>query len=883
MSELKRTALYNRHNELGAQIVEFGGWEMPIKYKPGIINEHLATRRNAGIFDVSHMGRFIISGKDAVPFLQKVLTNNVAALDVGDAQYTIIPNDNGGAVDDAYLYYFEEGSYLLVVNASNRVKDWKHFQEYKGAFKDLEMEDLTEGMSMVSLQGPLSKEILQRLLEKGHLPEPLRNKLSIATIAGTEVRIARTGYTGEPICFELFVSSDKAESLWRSLEKEGAEPIGLGARDTLRLETGLPLYGHELGLDKDAKEIPIFAIALGRLAVSFSPFKGDFIGRKALERQFVSFQKIIKRDYSDTEGLPQRVKMLALEGRGLARDGSAVFYHGTQVGYMTSGTMVPYWLSEGVSITTEYSTDFAKRSIGLCLINSNIRKYDEVEVDIRGKRVKALIVPYHLQSEAAPYTQAITYEDLINEKKEMPASGEYLEKARTLLNKAVNNTKWRQEECINLIPSEQTASSAARMLSIMDPVNRYAEHKKVKAFKDAEVFYYQGTGFISEVEVLLEQELRKYLGCEEVETRLVSGQMANTAVFSAMLDFINRSDRKAEPRRMRSIMNNHIIRGGHLSAQPMGALRDFVARDPRTEQPAVVNFPVYPDNPYKLDVDAARILLEEYKPELIILGKSMILHKEPVTEFRRMIDEMELDTVLMYDMAHVLGLIGPNFQEPFKEGANIVTGSTHKTFYGTQRGIVGVNYSEEDINYPLWGAIERRSFPGSVSNHHLGTLVGLLMASYEMNAFKDEYQKKVIGNAKFFAASLKTCGLDVAGDSAISFTETHQVVVNVGYSKGPEIAQRLEENNIVVNYQATPEDEGFSASGALRLGVSEMTRFGMEEKDFSEIAQLMKDVVIDNMDVRDKVAALRSRFQDMRYCFRESDYDKLVQDLHKHL
>jgi aminomethyltransferase len=261
----------------------------------------------------------------------------------------------------------------------------------------------------------------------------------------------------------------------------------------------------------------------------------------------------------------------------------------------------------------------------------------------------------------------------------------------------------------------------------------------------------------------------------------------------------------------------------------------------------------------------------------------MILHKEPVAEFRRMIDEMELDTVLMYDMAHVLGLIGSYFQNPFEEGANIVTGSTHKTFFGTQRGIIGVNYVEEDIEYPLWDAIERRAFPGSVSNHHLGTLVGLLMASYELNTFKDEYQEKVIRNAKFFARALKDCGLDVAGDPEISFTETHQVVVKVGYSKGPEIARRLEENSIIVNYQATPEDEGFSASGALRLGVSEMTRFGMEEHDFVEVAQLMKEVIVDNIDVNERVALLRSRFQEMRYCFSDSEIEGLVQELHNHL
>ncbi|GAF91024.1 unnamed protein product, partial [marine sediment metagenome] len=277
-----------------------------------------------------------------------------------------------------------------------------------------------------------------------------------------------------------------------------------------------------------------------------------------------------------------------------------------------------------------------------------------------------------------------------------------------------------------------------------------AEHRKLEAFYDADIFYYQGTRFIREVERLLEGEMLKFLGCEEVETRLISGQMANTAVFSAMVDYINRADRKREPRRIRQVMNNHIGKGGHLSAQPMGALRDYVARDPRTERPAVVNFPVLADNRYRIDVPAALELIEEYRPELIIFGKSMVLHKEPVAEICHFLKVQGIDSVVMYDMAHVLGLIGPHFQQPFVEGADLVTGSTHKTFFGTQRGIVGSRFLEHEERYELWKTLYRRSFPGSVSNHHLGTLLGLLMAAYEMNHFKDEYQPKVIANAKVF-------------------------------------------------------------------------------------------------------------------------------------
>jgi aminomethyltransferase len=313
----------------------------------------------------------------------------------------------------------------------------------------------------------------------------------------------------------------------------------------------------------------------------------------------------------------------------------------------------------------------------------------------------------------------------------------------------------------------------------------------------------------------------------------------------------------------------------------MGALRDFVARDPKTERAAVVNFPVLKENPYKIDTASSREILAEHKPELVILGKSMVLHPEPVAELRTFIDELKLDCVLMYDMAHVLGLVGPHFQQPFQEGADIVTGSTHKTFYGTQRGIIASRYGEDDPRFPLWEAVERRAFPGAVSNHHLGTLVGLLMAAYEMNAFKDEYQQKVLANAKAFARALKDSGLDVAGDPAVSFTETHQVLLRVGYSKGPEVARRLEENNIVLNYQAAPEEEGFTASGSLRMGVSEMTRFGMEERDFGELAELIRDAIVEQALVKTKVAQLRKRFSEMKYCFSSQQFQERVHELHR--
>jgi aminomethyltransferase len=234
-------------------------------------------------------------------------------------------------------------------------------------------------------------------------------------------------------------------------------------------------------------------------------------------------------------------------------------------------------------------------------------------------------------------------------------------------------------------------------------------------------------------------------------------------------------------------------------------------------------------------------------------------------------------------MAHVLGLVGPHFQDPFKEGADLVTGSTHKTFFGTQRGVVASRYAEADERYALWEAIERRTFPGSVSNHHLGTLVGLLMAVYEMNHFKDAYQSAVISNAKAFARALADCGLHVAGDPAAGYTETHQVLVDVGYAKGPRIARRLEANNIICNYQAGPEDESFSASGFLRMGVSEMTRFGMGLQGFQDLSQLIRDVVVEDKPVKEAVSRLRRQYMEINYCFKADAFEDQLKEMMKML
>ncbi|HEX9122500.1 MAG TPA: glycine cleavage system aminomethyltransferase GcvT, partial [Actinomycetota bacterium] len=475
MDHPKRTIFYERHQGLGAKLVEFGGWDMPLQYPSGTIQEHLATRGSAGVFDVSHMGRFVIRGQGAVEFLQHALTNNAAALDgrpVG-AQYTLIPNAGGGAVDDAYLYRFIPGEYLLVVNAANRLKDWEHLNSHLGAFDGVEMVDRTEELLMLALQGPASRQILSEIVGEDRLPEPIRNAVAVAEFGKTRLLIGRTGYTGEPVGSELFVERDRALELWDALVDRGAVPCGLGARDTLRLEAGLPLYGHEFGTDPDGTEIPIFAVPLTRFGVSFSPLKGAFVGRAPLERQFAAAGRIMNRDFSAPSDLPRIVRPVAVTGRGIAREGAKVFKGGRPVGYVTSGTAVPYWIFDGEGERARPAGEHRTRSICLAYLDADVLDEEPVTIDIRGKLTEGIVVPFHLRSEAPPYARPIVV--LPEAPEEAAAAAPVRAAVRRLLERAAENTEWRQRECVNLIPSEMTASPMVRLLQIMDPAFRYAE------------------------------------------------------------------------------------------------------------------------------------------------------------------------------------------------------------------------------------------------------------------------------------------------------------------------------------------------------------------------------------------------------------------------
>lgn len=429
------------------------------------------------------------------------------------------------------------------------------------------------------------------------------------------------------------------------------------------------------------------------------------------------------------------------------------------------------------------------------------------------------------------------------------------------------NNIWRQKECFNLIPSENTASFLVKLAEISDPSGRYAEHRLMKG---QEVYFYQGTDFIREVEIEACKELGRYFGCTDVELRTISGQMANEVVFKGLVKFVNRGRQPGQPfRRLRLVMNNDLGKGGHLSSQPMGALFNLVEEDPDSGKERVVNIPVRKDNPYKADLELLAEVLKKHRPELIVFGKSMFIYSEPVRFVYDLVRDWPDRPVLMYDMSHVLGLYGA-FQAPFEEGADVVTGSTHKTFYGPQRGVVAGNFPENSPSKKLWTDIQGRAFPGSTSNHHLGTLLGLLFATYEMNEFKEAYQNQVRENAKAFARYLKQAGISVEGDEADGFTETHQVLIRVKqFGNGQDIARRLEDNNIITNYQALPDDSTFLESSGIRMGVQEMTRFGMKEPDFEVLAGLIAEVVIRNKQVKDEVRRYRQNFLTMQYCLPE--------------
>lgn len=321
MSELKRTPLFEEHVKLGGKIVEFGGFEMPVQYK-GIIEEHNTVRQQAGLFDVSHMGEFEIKGPEAKKYIQKMITNDLEKIEPGKVLYSPICYENGGTVDDLLVYCFDWEHFWLVVNASNTDKDWQWCIEHKEN-EDVELTNISGEIAQLALQGPKAQEILQ-LLTPLDLKEIKFFRFQEGEVAGLNCVISRTGYTGED-GFEIYLKASEVVTLWRELlakgEPFGLAPIGLGARDTLRFEAALPLYGHEL-----SPEITPLEAGLGIFVDLKSD--ADFIGKKALVSQKES-------------GLKRKKIGIEMVDRGIAREGYSVHKDGQEIGFITSGSFSP--------------------------------------------------------------------------------------------------------------------------------------------------------------------------------------------------------------------------------------------------------------------------------------------------------------------------------------------------------------------------------------------------------------------------------------------------------------------------------------------------------------------------------------------------------------
>jgi aminomethyltransferase len=339
---LRRTPLYDRHRAAGARLVPFAGWEMPVQYE-GIRQEHVAVRTGAGAFDVSHMGQVETSGADAERFLQRVLSNDVAKLAVGAAQYSVLCREDGGVLDDLFTYRLADDRYLTVTNASNHERDFAWMSEHAGGL-DVEVRDVAGDHAMIALQGPRARAVLAAHLE-GEAPGRMR--AVEARVAGVDCLVCGTGYTGED-GVELLVAPEGAETVWDAL---GATPIGLGARDTLRLEVCFHLYGNDLSEDRNPLEA-----GLGWCC----KLETGFIGSDAL-RGFEPTQRLVPFSFSEP---------------GIPRPGNPVLVDGEERGVVTSGTHSPC-LERGIGM--------AYVPVGAAAPGTH------VEVDVRGKRRHAEI------------------------------------------------------------------------------------------------------------------------------------------------------------------------------------------------------------------------------------------------------------------------------------------------------------------------------------------------------------------------------------------------------------------------------------------------------------------------------------------------------------
>ena len=358
-TNLKKTPLNEVHRNLGGKMVDFGGWDMPVQYS-GVIAEHLATRTRAGLFDVSHMGEFYVEGEDAIAFVDRLTTNDVTKLIDGQAHYSALTYENGCVVDDLLVYRFDQDKLLLVVNAGTTDKDWDWITSHTKD-ENITLTNASADYCQIAVQGPNAVEITQKLTDVP-LDEIKYYHFTVGTFDGVDAIISRTGYTGED-GFEIYAGKDHAEQIWNNLleagnfgAEDGILPCGLAARNTLRLESAMSLYGHEI-----SDEITPLEANLGWIC----KLKTDFLGRDALVKQ-------------KEKGLKRKLVGFEMIDKGIARDGFDVYVDDEKVGYVTSGSPAPY----------------LKKNIGLAFVPVELANIgQEIKIDVRGKHLLAQIVP----------------------------------------------------------------------------------------------------------------------------------------------------------------------------------------------------------------------------------------------------------------------------------------------------------------------------------------------------------------------------------------------------------------------------------------------------------------------------------------------------------
>jgi len=401
--------------------------------------------------------------------------------------------------------------------------------------------------------------------------------------------------------------------------------------------------------------------------------------------------------------------------------------------------------------------------------------------------------------------------------------------------------RWRKNECLNMIASENILSPLAEKFLVSDFVGRYNEH----GIKNGEfIEHYQGVKYSSEIEKFCIQIFSEKFKTKYVDVRPISGAIANLAVYRAIL----------KPGDI--FLSPGLTFGAHVSSTEYGIAGVCGLKS--------ISMP-FDEKKMALDVEGTVKLIKKFNPKLLMFGRSMFLFPEPIKEIRK-----ETNAIIVYDAAHVFGLIYSGFfQDPFKEGADIITASTHKTFPGPQGGIILGN---PNLDEKIWGKIENAIFPGIISNHHIFRLPSLAVTALEMNKFGRVFAGQIIKNAKTLAKELFKLGFDVLAEEG--FTNSHQVILNVkNLGGGKFVAENLEKANIIINKMALPSDKDIDATqnpSGIRIGVQELTRIGMAEREMKKVAHFLKRIILDKEaleKIKKEVIKFRKNFQKIKYCF----------------